>query len=96
MLALPDDTRLFVGHDYMPGGRDPAWEATVAEQRASNAHMKGGCTEEAFVRMREERDAGLEMPALILHALQVNCNAGRLPEPEGNGVSYLKIPLNRL
>jgi glyoxylase-like metal-dependent hydrolase (beta-lactamase superfamily II) len=96
ILELPDATRLFVGHDYMPGGREPAWEATVAEQKASNVHLKGDCTEEAFVKLREGRDAELAMPRLILHALQVNINAGRLPPPESNGTSYLKIPLNRL
>ena len=96
ILALPDATRLFVGHDYLPGGRDPAWESTVAEQRATNVHLRGGCTEEAFVALREKRDSELPMPRLILHSLQVNINAGRLPPPEDNGTSYLKIPLNRL
>ena len=96
ILALPDETRLFTGHDYMPGGRDPMWESTVGEQKAKNAHLKNGPSEAEFVAMREERDAGLPMPRLILHALQVNINAGRLPEPEDNGTRYLKIPLDRL
>lgn len=96
ILALPDETRLFTGHDYMPGGRDPAWESTVAEQKAGNVQLKTGPSEAEFVAMREERDASLPMPRLILHALQININAGRLPEPEANGTAYLKIPLNRL
>lgn len=93
---LPGETRLFTGHDYMPGGREPQWESTVAEQRAQNPHVKDGIDEASFVATRQKRDAELPMPALILHALQVNTNAGRLPEPEDNGVSYLKIPLNQL
>jgi glyoxylase-like metal-dependent hydrolase (beta-lactamase superfamily II) len=93
---LPGETRLFTGHDYMPGGREPAWESTVAEQRANNPHVKDGIDEATFVETRQTRDAELPMPALILHALQVNTNAGRLPQPEDNGVSYLKIPLNQL
>jgi glyoxylase-like metal-dependent hydrolase (beta-lactamase superfamily II) len=93
---LPGETRLFTGHDYMPGGREPAWESTVAEQRARNPHVKDGIDEASFVATRQKRDAELPMPALILHALQVNTNAGRLPQPEDNGVSYLKIPLNQL
>lgn len=96
ILALPDTTRLFTGHDYMPGGREPAWEASVAEQRATNIHLKHQTDEEAFVLMRDARDAGLVMPRLILLALQVNINAGRLPAPEDNGTAYLKVPLNRL
>jgi glyoxylase-like metal-dependent hydrolase (beta-lactamase superfamily II) len=96
ILALPPETRLFTGHDYMPGGRDAAWQSTVAEQRAGNVHLKESPGLERFVLMREARDATLPMPRLILHALQVNINAGRLPPPEANGVAYLKIPLNRL
>lgn len=96
ILELPPETRLLVGHDYMPGGREPAWEASVAEQRRDNVHLKGGVSEAAFVKMRNERDAQLGMPALITHALQVNTNAGRLPEPEANGTRYLKIPLDVL
>ncbi|MCG7393083.1 MBL fold metallo-hydrolase [Microvirga sp. ACRRW] len=96
ILALPDDTRLFMGHDYMPGGRAPAWESTVAEQRARNVHLVQAPSEERFVEFRKARDATLPMPKLILHALQVNIAAGRLPEPEGNGRRYLKIPLDAL
>lgn len=96
ILALPDDTRLFTGHDYQPGGRAPMWESTVAEQKAENIHMSKFKTEEAFVAAREARDKTLPMPKLILHALQINTNAGRLPEPEANGRRYLKIPLDLL
>ncbi len=96
ILDLPPETRLFVGHDYMPGGREPAWEASVAEQRRSNIHLKGDVSEREFVEMRNARDATLDMPRLITHALQVNINAGRLPEPESNGTRYLKIPLDVL
>jgi glyoxylase-like metal-dependent hydrolase (beta-lactamase superfamily II) len=96
IMALPDDTRLFTGHDYMPGGREPAWESTVAEQRAKNTHLVKARTEEEFVALREKRDRELPMPKLILHSLQVNIRGGRLPEPEGNGKRYLKIPLDAL
>jgi len=96
ILALPEETRLFTGHDYMPGGRAPAWETTVAEQKAKNVHLTRARTETEFVVLRNERDAGLPMPKLILHALQVNIRGGRLPEPESNGTRYLKIPLDGL
>lgn len=96
ILALPDGTRLFTGHDYMPGGRKPQWESTVAEQRRANVHLKDGPSEDEFVRMREARDRTLPMPKLILHALQVNIRGGRLPEPESNGRRYLKIPIDAL
>ena len=96
ILALPEETRLFTGHDYQPGGREPLWESTVAEQKAKNSHMSVYKTEEAFIAARTARDATLPMPKLILQALQVNTNAGRLPEPEANGRRYLKIPLDLL
>jgi glyoxylase-like metal-dependent hydrolase (beta-lactamase superfamily II) len=96
IMALPDETRLFTGHDYMPGGREPRWESTVAEQRAKNTHLTKAKTEDAFVALREARDRELAMPKLILHALQVNIRGGRLPEPESNGKRYLKIPLDAL
>ncbi|MBX9912053.1 MAG: MBL fold metallo-hydrolase [Beijerinckiaceae bacterium] len=96
ILSLPDETRLFVGHDYQPGGREPMWESTVAEQRNANIHLTTTKTEAAFVAMREERDRTLPMPRLILHSLQVNIQGGMLPEPEGNGRRYLKIPLDAL
>jgi len=96
LLALPDDTRLYVCHDYPPAGRAPRCECTVAEQRAANIHVHDGVTEDAFVAMREQRDATLEVPTLILPSLQVNVRAGQLPPAEDDGVSYLKIPLNVL
>ncbi|MBZ8133689.1 MBL fold metallo-hydrolase [Afifella sp. IM 167] len=96
ILALPDATRLFTGHDYKPGGRDPAWESTVRQQKATNKHLTQAKTEEDYVRLRQERDRSLPMPKLILAALQVNIDGGRLPEPEANGRRYLKIPLDAL
>ncbi len=96
ILALPPETRVFVGHDYGPGGRDYAWESTVAEQRAENVHVHDGVGERDFVRMREARDAELDYPRLILPSVQVNIRGGALPPPEDNGISYLKIPLDAL
>jgi len=96
-LALPDDTRVFVCHDYKAPGRDTyAWETTIADQRASNIHIHHGIDEPTFVSMRETRDATLSMPKLILPSVQVNMRAGQLPEPEDNGVRYLRLPLNVL
>ena len=95
ILSLPDETRLFTGHDYQPGGREPRWESTVAEQKRSNPHLANK-SEAEFVLQRIARDATLPMPKLILHALQVNIAGGRLPDPEANGVRYLKFPLNAL
>jgi len=96
LLALPGATRLFVCHDYPPTDRAPRCETSVAEQRAHNIHIHEGITEDAFVAMRTKRDAGLQMPTLILPAIQVNIRAGHMPPPEANGVSYLKIPINAL
>jgi glyoxylase-like metal-dependent hydrolase (beta-lactamase superfamily II) len=97
ILSLPDNTRLFMCHDYKAPGRDEfAWESSVAEQRESNVHVNGNVSRDEFVTMREGRDAQLGMPRLILPSIQVNIRAGRLPEPEANGVSYLKIPLDAL
>lgn len=96
ILALADETRVFTGHDYRPDGREPLWESTVAEQKAKNKHMSVYRTEAEFAAAREARDKTLPMPKLILHALQVNINAGRLPEPEDNDRRYLKIPLDLL
>ncbi len=96
ILSLPDDTRLYPGHDYMPGGRAPAWESTVGQQKAENVHLLKARDEEEFVALRQARDAKLPMPKLILHALQVNMAGGRLPAPEENGKRYLKIPLDAL
>jgi glyoxylase-like metal-dependent hydrolase (beta-lactamase superfamily II) len=95
ILALPGGTRLFVGHDYGKGGREPRWEASVAEQKASNIHVKDGTTQEQFIKLRTARDKTLSLPDRMLHALQVNLRGGRLPEPESDGHSYLKIPANR-
>ena len=95
ILALPDETRLFTGHDYQPGGRAPAWESTVAQQKAQNPHIHGQ-DEASFTKLRRERDVTLPMPKLILSALQINIAGGRLPEPESNGRRYLKIPLDAL
>ncbi|MBB6468122.1 glyoxylase-like metal-dependent hydrolase (beta-lactamase superfamily II) [Aminobacter lissarensis] len=96
IMALPEDTRIFVGHDYQPGGRTPLWESTVAAQKIRNIHLTRYTREEEFVAFRNERDATLPMPKLILHALQININGGRLPEPEANGQRYLKFPLDAL
>ncbi|UTH75853.1 MBL fold metallo-hydrolase [Chromobacterium sp. IIBBL 290-4] len=96
LLALPDQTRLLMCHDYPPPGREPAWVATVAEQRAGNLHVHDGVDEAAFVAMRQARDATLAMPQLILPSIQVNIRAGNLPPAEDNGVRYLKLPLDAL
>ncbi|MGQ7245695.1 MBL fold metallo-hydrolase [Salinicola sp. V024] len=96
ILALPDDTRLFTGHDYMPDGREPQWQSTVREQRGHNKHRLGESSETEYVELRHRRDSELPMPKLILHALQVNILGGRLPEPEDNDKRYLKIPLDAL
>ncbi|EFI53404.1 bifunctional sulfur transferase/dioxygenase Blh [Afipia sp. 1NLS2] len=95
ILALPDDTRLFTGHDYQPHGRHARWESTVGEQKHANPHI-AGIDEAAFIQLREARNKILPMPKLILHALQVNIRGGRLPEPEANGRRYLKFPLDAL
>jgi glyoxylase-like metal-dependent hydrolase (beta-lactamase superfamily II) len=97
ILALPDATRVFVGHDYKAPGRDTyAWETTIGEQKALNVHVGAGRSVEDFVALRSARDKSLGMPRLILPSLQINMRAGRLPEPEDNGTRYLKTPLNTL
>ncbi|MDY0835347.1 MBL fold metallo-hydrolase [Pseudomonas sp. SED1] len=96
LLAFPPQTRLYVCHDYPPEGRAAKCLTTVAEQRAGNIHVHDGVDEAAFVEMRTTRDAGLGMPTLLLPAIQVNVRAGVMPPAEGNGVVYLKIPLNQL
>jgi glyoxylase-like metal-dependent hydrolase (beta-lactamase superfamily II) len=93
ILALPDETRLFTGHDYCQGGREPCWQSSVAQQKRDNPHV-AGLDRAGFIALRKARDMTLPMPRLILHALQVNTNAGRLPEPEPDGRRYLKIPLD--
>jgi glyoxylase-like metal-dependent hydrolase (beta-lactamase superfamily II) len=96
ILALPDDTRVFTGHDYLPEGRtDFRWESTVAEQKRANIHVVGR-TEDEFVTMREARDAALKPPQLILPSLQINIRAGALPPPEPSGRRFLKAPLNAI
>ena len=96
ILKYPPSTKLYMCHDYPPNGRPPAYQSTVADQKKSNIHVHDGVTEEQFVAMRNKRDAGLEMPVLILPSIQVNIRAGHMPKPEGNGTAYLKIPLNAL
>lgn len=96
ILALPDAVRVFTGHDYQPGGREPRWESTVGDQRRDNVHLAMAGDEAGFVALREARDRTLPMPRLILHALQVNLAGGRLPEPESDGRRYLKIPLDAM
>ena len=97
ILALPDETRIFVGHDYLPETRDSyRWETTVAEQRAANVHVGGGRSAQEFVEMREARDSTLAKPKLIIPSLQVNMRAGQMPPPEDDGHRYLKVPLNKL
>ncbi|MBQ2260128.1 MAG: MBL fold metallo-hydrolase [Loktanella sp.] len=97
ILSLPDETRIFVGHDYKAPGRDEfAWETTVGEQKAMNVHVGAGKPLEEFVSMRTTRDAKLGMPRLILPSLQTNMRAGNLPEPEDNGTRYFKVPINQL
>lgn len=96
ILDLPDTTRMFICHDYGPGGRTPAWETTVAEQRRANIHIHDGIDESAFVATRTARDKTLSMPVLIIPSVQVNIRAGELPEPEDNGIRYLRVPLNVL
>ena len=94
ILALSDDTRLFTGHDYRPGGREPKWESSVKQQKSENIDLQKAATESAFIALREAKDKMLPMPKLILPSLQVNLMGGRLPDPEDNGKRYLKIPLD--
>jgi len=94
LLNLPQETRLYMCHDYPPESREPKWETTVKEEREKNIHIHHGVTEEEFIVMRKRRDESLAMPTLILPSIQINIRAGELPAPESNGLSYLKIPLN--
>lgn len=96
VLALPDDTRLFICHDYGPNGREIAWETTVAEEKAHNIHVGGGRSREEFIAFRTARDAQLDMPRLIIPSLQVNMRAGALPPADDSGNHYLKVPVNLL
>lgn len=95
LFELPGDTRVFLCHDYAPDGREPCAETSIAAQRERNVHLAGDVGEAAFVRLRNERDAGLAAPRLILPSLQVNIRAGELPPPDANGVRYLRLPLNQ-
>ena len=95
ILALPETTRLYMCHDYGAGGREHWNETTVGEERQANIHVKEGISRDAYIKLRQERDATLPVPALLLPAIQVNIRAGRLPEPEADGVVYLKIPLDK-
>jgi len=96
LLDLPSQTAIYVCHDYPPASRQPQWKTTVGEQRAANIHVRDGIGEEEFIRMRQARDATLEVPTLILPSIQINVRGGQLPPPDDNGVSYLRIPLNAL
>ena len=96
LYALPDATRVFVCHDYGPGGRPFACETTIGEQKRANIHVRDGVDEADFVRLRDARDATLAMPTLILPAVQTNIRAGALPDPEDNGVRYLKLPIDTI
>jgi glyoxylase-like metal-dependent hydrolase (beta-lactamase superfamily II) len=94
LYSLPAGTRMFVCHDYSPGGRAAVCETTVEEQRSTNIHIRDGVDEAAFVRLRTERDATLDVPSLIIPSVQVNIRAGRLPAAEADGISYLRVPVN--
>ena len=96
ILELPEDTRIFVCHDYQPGGREVKWQTSVAEERERNIHVGGGKGEDVFIEMREARDATLSTPTLLIPSIQINVRAGDMPPPEDNGTSYIKVPLNRL
>jgi len=96
VLALPPETRLFMCHDYAPGGREIKWETSVAEERMHNIHVGSGVSEEDFVKMRTARDATLELPKLIIPSIQINMRGGHLPEPDETGKRHLKVPINEL
>jgi glyoxylase-like metal-dependent hydrolase (beta-lactamase superfamily II) len=96
LYALPDSTRVFVCHDYVPGGREPACETTIGAQKQGNIHAHRAIDEAQSVQVRTRRDATLAMPRLILPAVQINIRAGQLPEAEDNGVRFLKLPLDQL
>ena len=96
ILALPDETRMFVCHDYAPNDREFLWETTVGAQRANNIHVGNNASKDSFVEMREKRDASLAMPRLIMPSIQVNMRAGHMPDAEENGATYLKVPIQGL
>ena len=95
LYKLPDDTQIYVGHDYQPGGRDLEYQTTIGHQKTSNIHLKEQTTKDEFVEFRTSRDSTLKAPKLLLQSLQINCNNGVLPPAEPNGTSYLKIPLEQ-
>ena len=94
ILALPDNTRMFVCHDYMPNGREVKWETTVSEQKQNNIHIGDAIHEDEFVKLREKRDSTLGMPKLIMPSIQVNMRAGNMPPSEDNGSTFLKVPIS--
>lgn len=94
LYELPDETRVFVGHDYQPGGREVRWETTIGKSKANNPQLKATTTREEFVKFRQARDATLKAPRLLFQSVQVNVDAGHLPKPHGNGIRYLRLPLN--
>ncbi|MCB9687289.1 MAG: MBL fold metallo-hydrolase [Alphaproteobacteria bacterium] len=96
LYALPDDTRVFVGHDYQPGGRELVYETTIGACKAQNKQLRGDTARDEFVTWRKERDATLKPPALLFQSLQVNAKGGELPEPDKNGVRYMRLPMNQL
>jgi glyoxylase-like metal-dependent hydrolase (beta-lactamase superfamily II) len=96
ILSLPPETRLFICHDYQPGGREPRWETTVADERERNIHVGHDRSEDEFVAMRTARDRTLNTPTLLVPSIQINIRAGEMPPPEDNGTAYIKVPLNRL
>lgn len=94
LFELPDSTRVFVGHDYQPGGREVAWETTIGEQKRSNIQIAEGISESEYIEKRDARDATLEAPQLLFQSVQVNIDAGNLPDEHRNGIRYLRIPIN--
>jgi len=94
LYALPDETRVFIGHDYQPGDREVRWETTIGRSRKENVQLRGDMTKDEFVKFRNERDATLEPPKLIFQSVQINVDAGNLPEARGNGHRYMNIPIN--
>ena len=94
LYALPKETRVYVGHDYRPGGRELKYETTIEESQQSNIQLKLETSKEAFIEFRTTRDAGLNAPKLLLPSIQININAGEMPQAEANGIRYLKIPIN--
>jgi len=94
LYALPDETRVFVGHDYGPGGREPKWETTIGREKAYNPHLNAQTTKAQFIELREARDATLKAPRLIFQSIQVNIDGGRLPKKASNGRRYFKLPIN--